>query len=159
LNFCSVEAYPVRSSDILRAVQACASAGPESANITGMTDFAHQLMAIWQDFRPGVHTFSFAQGGVRLMLGIGTVNRILPLLDCQADAVFLDGFSPSVNPEMWSISTLQQVAAHCKLGTKLASYTVAKNVLVNLKQVGFDVDKRKGLPPKRDRLEAVFKGH
>jgi tRNA 5-methylaminomethyl-2-thiouridine biosynthesis bifunctional protein len=156
LHFCSVEAYPVSSIDIVRAVQAAASGGADSAYTAGMMDLADQLTAIWQDFKPGIYNFWLSQGGVQLTLGIGQVIDILPLLDCQADAVFLDGFSPSVNPEMWSFSTLQAIAAHCNSSTRLATYTVAKSVLENLKKLGFDVAKRKGLPPKRDRLEAVF---
>jgi tRNA 5-methylaminomethyl-2-thiouridine biosynthesis bifunctional protein len=57
---------------------------------------------------------------------------------------------------MWSISVLRSVASHCRPGARLATYTVARNVRDDLTRLGFSVTKCKGLPPKRDRLEAVF---
>lgn len=81
---------------------------------------------------------------------------MLKSLVCEADAVYLDGFSPALNPEMWSAATLQAVTRHCRAGTTLASYTVALNVRDALKQFGFRVEKCKGLPPKRHRLQAEF---
>ncbi len=70
--------------------------------------------------------------------------------------MFLDGFSPALNPDMWSSATLQEVARHCRAGTTLASYTVALHVREDLKRLGFAVKKASGLPPKRHRLQATF---
>lgn len=156
LHFCSVEAYPVSSADMVRAVCASVSSETDMAVLGRIQGLAQQLASVWQGLSPGIHVFHFAQGHVRLTLAVGEVGQVLPSLDCQADAVFLDGFSPSINPDMWSLSTLQAVALHCRPGTTLASYTVAKSVCEGLKQLGFLVSKCKGLPPKRDRLEAVF---
>ncbi|MEO8118112.1 MAG: MnmC family methyltransferase [Rhodoferax sp.] len=70
--------------------------------------------------------------------------------------VWLDGFSPALNPEMWSSATLQDVARLCRPGTTLASYSVALRVRNDLKQLGFSVKKCPGLPSKRHRLQAVY---
>ena len=157
LHFCSVEAYPVSAADMARAVQASVPPGEVNfSHLTRIQALAQQLTAVWQGLSPGTHTFHFAQGQVRLTLAIGDVGQVLPTLACQADAVFLDGFSPSINPDMWSFSTLQALALHCRPGTTLASYTIAKSVREGLRQLGFAVKKCQGLPPKRDRLEAVF---
>jgi tRNA 5-methylaminomethyl-2-thiouridine biosynthesis bifunctional protein len=156
LHFYSVEAYPVSSADMVRAVGASLPSEGDIADLGRIHGLAQQLAAVWLGLSPGIHTFHFAQGHVVLTLAVGDVGQVLPALDCQADAVFLDGFSPSINPDMWSLSTLQAVALHCRPGTTLASYTIAKDVREGLKQLGFLVSKCKGLPPKRDRLEAVF---
>ena len=100
--------------------------------------------------------FEFAEGRVRLTLAVGDVQPMLNLIDCAADAVYLDGFSPALNPDMWSFATLQAMANHCRAGTTLASYTVALGVRESLQQLGFSVRKRAGLPPKRHRLEALL---
>ncbi|OOG56137.1 tRNA (5-methylaminomethyl-2-thiouridine)(34)-methyltransferase MnmD [Polaromonas sp. C04] len=157
LHFVSVEAYPVAAADIVRSALA--------PNMTGKTDapllarvqaLAQQLAGAWQDLSPGIHRLRFAEGRVQLTLAVGEVQTMLERLACEADAVYLDGFSPAVNPEMWSDTTLQAMARHCRAGTTLASYTVAHSVREALKQLGFRVAKCPGLPPKRDRLEAVF---
>jgi tRNA 5-methylaminomethyl-2-thiouridine biosynthesis bifunctional protein len=89
---------------------------------------------------------------------VGAVQTALEAVSCVADAVFLDGFSPAVNPEMWSRATLTAVALRVQPGSVLATYTVAREVRDSLALLGFSVTKLKGLPPKRDRLQAVFRG-
>jgi tRNA 5-methylaminomethyl-2-thiouridine biosynthesis bifunctional protein len=157
LQFYSVEAYPVSADDLVCAVQAALKGCENDAGLsTRMQVLAQELSSVWKDLSPGVHHFRFAQGRVLLTLAIADVCQGLTTLDCQADAVFLDGFSPSVNPEMWSAPVLQAVAQHCRPGTRLATYTIARKVRDGLAQLGFSLTKCKGLPPKRDRLEAVF---
>ncbi len=82
-----------------------------------------------------------------------------------ADSVFLDGFDPRKNPAIWDEATLRSVAAHCRAGTRLATWTVARPVRdalqalgFSLQALGFSLRKRPGLPPKRDCLSAVFGG-
>jgi tRNA 5-methylaminomethyl-2-thiouridine biosynthesis bifunctional protein len=117
---------------------------------------AGQLAQVWCGLSPGLNHWDFAGGRVQLTLAVGEVQAMLQDLDCQADAVYLDGFSPALNPQMWSAATLQLVAQHCRPATTLATYTVAKSVRDRLQLLGFQVKKCPGLPPKRDRLQAVF---
>jgi tRNA 5-methylaminomethyl-2-thiouridine biosynthesis bifunctional protein len=157
LHFFSVEAYPVSAADMVRAAHATTSAGElDLGSPTRIEVLARELALAWKPMSPGIHHFRFAQGRVLLTLAIGDVGRASPAFECEADAVFLDGFSPRVNPAMWSASVLQAVAGHCRPGTRLATYTVARGVRDDLMQLGFSVTKCRGLPPKRDRLEAVF---
>jgi len=157
LNFVSVEAYPVSASDILRNVHAHDSASEQTpALLERVQVLAQELVKAWQNLSPGIHQLHFAGGRVNLTLAVGDVLPMLKSLDHVADAVYLDGFSPNLNPEMWSASTLQEIANHCRAGTTLASYCVALHVREALKQYGFGVKKCPGLPPKRHRLEAIF---
>jgi tRNA 5-methylaminomethyl-2-thiouridine biosynthesis bifunctional protein len=73
-----------------------------------------------------------------------------------ADSVFLDGFDPQRNADMWSRETLKAMARHCRRGTTLATWTVAGEVRRLLAECGFDVHKVDGLPPKRHSTRAVF---
>jgi len=157
LHFVSVEAYPVAAADLVRAAHA-AEAGGAGLPLPPITPLAEELAGVWQNLSPGIHHFDFAQGRVQLTLAVGDVAQVLPQLELVADAVFLDGFSPSINPDMWSAATLQAVALLCRPGTTLATYTIARRVRDGLTNAGFSVKKCPGLPPKRDRLEAVFAG-
>lgn len=155
LHFVSVEAFPVSAAEMVRAAQAsCLMRDTGALDPARLQVLAQELAVAWQSLSESIQTLSFAGGKVQLTLAVGDVGQMLPRLQLQADAVFLDGFSPSVNPAMWSLDTLQAVAQHCQPGTRLATYTVAKAVRLGLKQLGFAVKKCPGLPPKRDRLEA-----
>jgi tRNA U34 5-methylaminomethyl-2-thiouridine-forming methyltransferase MnmC len=157
LHFVSVEAYPVAAADLVRNVQSAAPPSETERQLFATIALrVHELARAWENLSPGIHTLDFAQGQVRLTLAVGEVTQMLPDLDCVADAVFLDGFSPQLNPQMWSTDTLQAVAQHCRVGTTLATYTVAKDVRMRLQALGFSVAKCPGLPPKRDRLQAQF---
>lgn len=146
LHFASVEAYPVAPQDLLRAAEAHPALEP----------LAQALAAQWWGLLPGVHRLAFEDGRVLLSLGIGDVQTSLAAQRFAADSVFLDGFSPDTNPDMWSTATLQAVARLCRPGTRLASWTVARSVRDTLAQCGFEARKAPGLPPKRDCLQAVF---
>ena len=157
LHFVSVEAYPVAAADFVRSALASTTMGEADAPLLARVQaLAQQLAGAWQGLSPGIHCLRFAGSRVQLTLAVGEIQPMLERLACEADAVYLDGFSPAVNPEMWSHATLQAMARHCRPGTTLATYTVAHSVREALEQIGFRVEKRQGLPPKRHRLEAVF---
>ncbi len=156
LHFVSIEAYPVDGAEILRSALAIdATAQHPPALLARLQSHAQELCSAWGAVSAGVQTLAFANGCVHLTLAVGDVQAMLQALDCQADAVFLDGFSPTLNPQMWSHATLEQVRSRCHSGTTLASYTVAAPVRASLKQLGFHVRKCPGLAPKRHRMEAV----
>lgn len=158
LNFVSVEAYPVRSEDILHSAEAPASDDQANGSLAAeVAALAQQLAQIWPGLQPGLNFWEFAQARVQLTLYVGDVVSMLQQWPGQADAVFLDGFSPAVNPEMWSHAALSAVAQHCPSGTRLATYTVAAHVRRTLTGLGFAVEKWPGVPPKRDRLQAVMR--
>ena len=146
LFFTSIEAWPVSAQDIARSV----AAWPE------LQPLADQLASAWRGLLPGVHRLVFEGGRVQLNLCIGPVDKMLRETDVAADSVFLDGFSPEVNPDMWSLHTLKGVARLCRTGTRVASWCVKRSVREDLAQCGFTVTRADGLPPKVHRLEAVF---
>ena len=74
----------------------------------------------------------------------------------EADSVYLDGFTPALNPDMWDPHTLKAVSHLCRRGTRVATWTIARSVRDGLAQHGFIVEKAAGLPPKRDCLRATW---
>lgn len=146
LHFASVEAWPVSAEDLVRS----AEVSPELAPL------ARALAAQWIGLVPGVHRLSFEDGRVLLTLAVRDVQEALRDASFSADSVFLDGFDPERNPQMWNEQSLKAVARHCRRGTTLATWTVAGQVRRDLAQCGFQVEKVDGLPPKRQCLRAVF---
>ena len=105
---------------------------------------------------PGFHRLAFEQGRVLLTLCIGDVQPSLRAQHFEADSIFLDGFSPERNPQMWSPETLKGVARFARRGTRLATWTIARPVRDALAQCGFTLHRAPGLAPKRDCLQGVF---
>ncbi|MDF1485154.1 FAD-dependent 5-carboxymethylaminomethyl-2-thiouridine(34) oxidoreductase MnmC [Ramlibacter sp. H39-3-26] len=146
LHFVSVEAYPVAAHDLLRA----------GASIAELAPLAQALAGQWHGLLPGLHRLAFDAGRVLLTLCVGDVRPMLRAQRFDADSIYLDGFRPQCNPEMWSADTLKTVARFARRGTRLATWSVARAVRDALAQQGFQATKAPGLPPKRERLEAVF---
>ena len=147
LHFVSVEAWPVAPADLKRAV----------AREPALAPLAERLAARWHGLLPGVHRLVFDGGRVMLTLCIGDVQPMLRGLQrFDADSIFLDGFGPQRNPEMWSPTTLQAVARFARRGTRLATWTIARAVRDALAERGFSITLAPGLPPKRDCLQALF---
>ncbi len=147
LHFVSIEKFPFDRAQLRRAL----SAWPE------LGTFARQLIAAWPGRVKGIHRLNF--GAVTLTLIHDDVLTGLDQLDnLKADAWFLDGFSPSGNPEMWSEAVLSRLATSSSPGARLATFSVAGHVRTALQKAGFDVRKMPGFGRKRHRLEADFLG-
>lgn len=146
LHFASVEAWPVARDDLLRGV----------ATWPALQPLAEALAADWQGLVPGFHRFSFEGGRVLLTLCVGDVAPMLREQAFRADAVFLDGFDPARNPDMWSLATLKAVTRLCRRGTRIATWTVAGQVRRDLRSCGWQVEKQPGLPPKRECLAGRY---
>ena len=129
LHFTSFEAFPMAAADRLRALAAY-PALPEGI----LTD----------DDIPQITGPDFT-----LTVIPGDARQTLPVWDGQADAWFLDGFSPAKNPQMWEPGLLMDVARHTAPGGTCASYTAAGHVRSALADAGFAVTRMPGHGRKR----------
>ncbi len=146
LHFVSTEALPASAADVLRS----ARVHPE------LLPLAEQLSQQLWGLLPGVHRLVFEGGHVLLTLCIGDARTMLHEQNFEADSVYLDGFSPERNPDIWDLHTCKAVARCCKRGTRIATWTIARSVRDALTQCGFVVRKVPGVPPKRDNLQGEY---
>ncbi|MGV3579185.1 tRNA (5-methylaminomethyl-2-thiouridine)(34)-methyltransferase MnmD [Brevundimonas sp.] len=144
LHIFSIEGYPLSREEARRAL----SAWPEIAEATAA------LVERWPAATPGFHRIDLPQFHATLDLAVGEVDRALTQWMGKADAWFLDGFAPSVNPDMWSDAVFDRIAACSAPGARVATFTVAGVVRRGLSERGFAVEKRPGHGRKRERLEA-----
>lgn len=70
------------------------------------------------------------------------------------DAIFLDAFSPDVNPECWTERFFKQLSQLLTADGRLATYCVKGSVRRNLVAAGFNVTKYPGPKGKREVLWA-----
>ncbi|WP_288403943.1 tRNA (5-methylaminomethyl-2-thiouridine)(34)-methyltransferase MnmD [uncultured Deinococcus sp.] len=72
-----------------------------------------------------------------------------------ATALYLDGFSPTRNPEVWTPEFAARLAAALAPGGVLTTYSAAGHVRRALQAAGLEVERRPGAPGKRECLRAV----
>lgn len=144
LHVFTIEGFPLSRDDAARAL----AAWPELA------DEAAALLAVWPSPTPGFHRMDLPGYDAAIDLAVGDAAWALDQWGGAADAWFLDGFSPAINPAMWSDAVLDGVRARSAPGARLATFTVAGAVRRGLAGRGFQVDKRPGHGRKRERLEA-----
>lgn len=132
IHFTSFEAFPLSRDQLARAL----SAFPELAKK------AAQLCAAWPLENADLGSISVSIIG-------GDARQSLPAWGGDADAWFLDGFSPAKNPELWEPELMQAVHDHTRPGGTVATYTAAGFVRRGLAAAGFEVTRAPGFGRKR----------
>ena len=144
LNVFSIEGFPLTRAEAARAL----AAWPELA------ETAEAILAVWPAGTPGFHRMDLPQWRATIDLAVGDAQWALEQWSGPADAWFLDGFSPALNPGMWSPDIMALIAARSAPGARVATFTVAGAVRRGLAEHGFVVEKKPGHGRKRERLEA-----
>ncbi|MDB6144584.1 MAG: mnmC [Pseudomonas sp.] len=148
LHFVSVEKFPLTRSDLKRAL----GLWPE------LKEFADQLLDQYVAVHEGFQRFVFDDGRVTLTLLIGDVLDMLPQLDGQIDAWFLDGFAPAKNPEMWTPELFAELARLAAPGSTIGTFTSTGWVRRALNAAGFKMKRTPGIGHKWEVLRGVFLG-
>lgn len=148
LHLFSVEHEPLSPGEVARAL----APWPEISPIAAL------LTAGWPTGARGFHRVDLPTLNATLDVAVMEAGEALERWDGRADAWFLDGFSPALDPGLWRQDVLNLVAARSAPGARAATYTVAGSVRRTLIQGGFEVDRRPGHGQKRERLEARLAG-
>lgn len=147
LEYFAIEKFPLKINDFLNfhPLKNCAE--------------LKTIAAQYPSAAAGFYTLIFKNGKKRCLLRLilGDVKKHLPTLDAQIDAIFLDGFSPAKNPEMWNEHVALALRRLSFYGTTLASWSVSGIVRRNLETAEFTLKKEKGLGQKRERLTGFFR--
>lgn len=148
LSYLSVEAHPLRPSDLARSLQ-----------VLGIP--RNDIRRLLEQYPPsvtGLHRLHFPDERVVLTLVYGNATPALAQVRGSVDAWFLDGFAPSRNPEMWNLALFCQLARLSRGGTTLGTFTASGQVRRDLEEVGFSVRKVPGFGSKRERSLGAFRG-
>ena len=121
-------------------------------------DLVSALIDQWPLHVGGWHRLSFLGGRVHLTLGFGDASDLLQTLNFEADAWFLDGFSPAKNPELWTREVLQLVTERSAAGARLGTWCSAGDVRRSLTALGWSVERVSGHATKRHRVQARRSG-
>lgn len=144
LHYVAIERHPFRLTDLVRLHERYAELAPLAA----------RLQAAWPSLIPGFHRLHFDE--VTLTLVFGSVERVLGDIAGRFDAFYLDGFSPTKNPQMWSAAVCDHLAWLAAPQATLATWCVAGEVRRNLSAAGFRIERRPGFGAKREMLVGEF---
>ena len=145
LHYVSIEGHPLTRAQLADALA-------PYAEKTGRTALVGELVRRYPVRHAGYHRLVLDGGRVRLTLLFGPAGEMPDGLRGTFDAWFLDGFSPSKNPDMWTADVLDAVARRTRPGGTVATYTAAGAVRRALTDGGFTMEKRPGYAGKRERL-------
>lgn len=159
LYFISTEKFPLDKADLSKAL----------SSFNELSFEAGELLNSYPTLTPGYHYLKFLDGRINLILMLGdaenSFNQMLvsgdqnleqKLSSKALDAIYLDGFAPSRNDDLWTSSLFQTLALLAKKGTTLATFSSASFVKHNLIEAGFKVSKKKGYGYKREMIVAEF---
>jgi tRNA 5-methylaminomethyl-2-thiouridine biosynthesis bifunctional protein len=141
LHFVSIEKHPFSLADLQQAHEGYPELREEAA----------ALHARWPPLVAGTHRIEM--DAVVLTICFGDIGALRDLR-LAADAIYLDGFSPAKNEEMWSPAVLRTVSRLAAQGCTAATWSVAGSVRRALEETGFAVEKRPGYGNKREMLVA-----
>jgi len=148
MQFVSVEKFPLNRADLERALRLW----PE------LNAIADQLLEQYVAIHEGFQRLVFDGGRVTLTLLIGDALEMLPQLDGQIDAWFLDGFAPSKNPEMWTPELFAELARLAAPGSTIGTFTSTGWVRRALNAAGFKMKRVPGIGHKWEVLKGAFIG-
>lgn len=136
-RFTSFERFPMETDDMIRA------------------------LARWPLLCGGDLTQAWSKGARKIAIGSmdleiveGDARVTLPQWEGNADAWYLDGFSPAKNPEMWEHELLLEVGRHTRPSGTCATYSASRAVRDGLSLAGFNVLRCNGFGRKRHMTRA-----
>ena len=146
LHFCSIEAQPLSSTQLQRALTSWQKDIPEQIA---------SLLAVYTSIQPGLNKLQVTEH-ISLELVVCDINELNHELASEesVDAIFMDGFAPGRNPDMWQQSLCQLLFNLARPGATLATYSVAGVVRRHLTLAGFEIEKAPGFGNKRHMLKA-----
>lgn len=122
-------------------------------DLSGLVD---EMLAILPPRWPGRHRRHLFGGRVVVDFLYGDSLEMIQSSNFKADAWFLDGFAPSVNPDMWQDGLFEALASHSAPQATLASFTAAGHVRRGLEASGFTIHRLPGFGHKRHRITGQF---
>lgn len=143
LFFTTYEKHPLSKNDFIKA----AKIWPE------LSEIYSELIPKYKNLQPGKNRIKLDSFRTELIIIIGDINNTItksPSNSC--DCWFLDGFAPSLNPQMWNEHVLKNIARTARNGSTFSTFTAAGKVRRTLIECGYCVEKVKGFGKKRDML-------
>jgi len=144
VSYSAYEAFPISSEQVLQLNY------PQLLNLPNSDALFSQLHSTeWNEKITFPNGFNFIKH-LASFQSIQSVNSY--------DLIYFDAFAPSAQPELWETTLLEKMYTALKNKGVLVTYCAKGQVKRNLKEVGFEVEKLKGPPGKREMTRAIKVG-
>lgn len=148
LHFISAEKHPLQPADMARIHALFPEIAAKGAAL-------RQAMPLPV---PGAHRLHLAGGRVQLTLLYGDAAQMFAGQHMQADAWFLDGFAPRLNPGLWSAQLAAQLRRLSAAGATVATFSTSTTTCDALAAAGFTLDRQPGFGRKKYMLTGWLGG-
>jgi tRNA 5-methylaminomethyl-2-thiouridine biosynthesis bifunctional protein len=125
------------------------------SRILGPSLEVRELVDCFPPLISGFHRVHFSRF-ISLTLIFGDAGEYIKELSARVDAIYLDGFAPAKNPELWDAKLFGSFRRLAAEGCTVSTYSSARSVRDSLTYSGFRVEKRKGFANKREMLIGVI---
>lgn len=152
LHFISIEKFPLSAAQLHQALCFWPIVMHEHRSLT----------AAYPKLLPGITQLHLGNGRIALTVVVADVVEALAMIKEQGiaapgpDAIFLHGFAPSRNPDMWNDQVYAGLARVSGPHTTLATFTAAGHVRRGLEAQGFHIQKEQGYGGKKDMLTGQY---
>ncbi|MEX2490064.1 MAG: FAD-dependent 5-carboxymethylaminomethyl-2-thiouridine(34) oxidoreductase MnmC [Pseudomonadales bacterium] len=153
LHYVAIENRPVDPRDLATLYSRLLPDPHTGTTASNLNETAERLLTQYPLPTPGRHRRWFYED-VCLTLIFDDVHKALDTFDAPVDIWYLDGFSPSVNEDIWQTATYDAVARKSAPQATLSTYTVAGHVRRGLMDAGFNVQRQPGFGQKAEMLQA-----
>jgi len=142
LHYISFEKHPLSEKDLAKAILRWPELKP----------FLDKLLPLMPSQLEGFHRVVMPKENLYLTLVYGDAVKMLPELQAKVNAWYLDGFTPSRNPELWSESLFKALADCSAEDATCSTFSAARAVKDALNSCGFSFELKKGYGAKRQML-------
>lgn len=144
LQYFAFEAYPLRHPELSRALRGL----PEIA------DVVDPLLAAYPTPFQGFFPLWISLSHANILLTLCFCDATEGLAQCvaQFDAWLFDGFTPSRNPNLWSMELADLVRERSADHATFATYSASRAAKDFVTRAGFTYERAKGFGLKRERL-------
>ena len=145
LEFYSFDKYLFKLNDFKKLYVSC----PD------LKEYISELELSYPRNIQGAQKIPLFDGKIILNLIIGEIDNTQEYIKLmgKVDAWYLDGFSPSKNPELWSKKLFMCIYKSCHENTTFSTYTSSGIVKNNLTESGFYHNRVEGFSEKRHMLK------
>lgn len=144
LHYVATELHPASAADLIEFAD------------SELRPLAAELARQWPPALPGLHRLVFEEGAVTLTLAWGDARLLAPRLGLGFDALYLDGFAPTRNPQMWEPALLKALTRLARPGATAATWSMATSVREALVAGGFAVESRPGSGRDPEMTAAIY---
>lgn len=147
IHFFSIEGYPQTKENFIAWHK---EAG--SFNDPELSPLLDDLLLQYPPCVKGTHRL-FIGDDIILTLAYHSVEYARTVYSFLADCWYLDGFSPSKNPEMWNLETFSWIYKNTSSNGTFSTYSVSESVRTAALEAGFDLRKITGFANKAYMLK------